>query len=72
MNMNIADSRPRSRMWLMVMALAALAAGCGRDPILGTNGIAALVPAVTAETPADGATAHGYGKYDGDVCGPLR
>jgi hypothetical protein len=56
MNMNIADSRPRSRMWLMVMALAALAAGCGRDPILGTNGIAALVPAVTAETPADGAT----------------
>jgi hypothetical protein len=56
MHMNIIESRPRSRMWLMVVALVALAAGCGRDPILGTNGIAALVPAVTAETPADGAT----------------
>ena len=56
MFMNIIESRPRSRMWLMVMALGALAAGCGRDPILGSNGIAALVPEVTAETPAAGAT----------------
>jgi hypothetical protein len=43
-------------MWLRVVALGALAAGCGRDPILGTQGIAVLVPAVIAETPADGAT----------------
>jgi hypothetical protein len=56
MHMNIIESRPRSRMWLMVVALGALAASCGRDPILGTNGIAVLVPAVIAETPADGST----------------
>jgi len=56
MHMNIIESRPRYRTWLMAVTLGALAAGCGRDPILGTNGIAALVPAVTAVTPLDGAT----------------
>jgi hypothetical protein len=56
MHMKILQSRPRCRRWFMAVTLGALAAGCGRDPILGTNGIAALVPAVTAETPADGAT----------------
>ena len=56
MHMNIIESRPRCRTWLMVAALGALAAGCGRDAILGSQGIAALVPEVTAETPAAGAT----------------
>src|ERR1700730_4842751 len=56
MHMNIIESRPRYRTWLMAVTLGALAAGCGRDPILGTNGIAALVPAVTAVTPLNGAT----------------
>ena len=56
MHMNIIESRPRCCTWLMMAALGALAAGCGRDAILGSQGVAALVPAVTAETPADGAT----------------
>ena len=54
--MNSIESRPRCRQWLMALMLGALAAGCGRDPILGTNGIAALVPAVTDMIPANGAT----------------
>ena len=57
MHMNIIESRPRCRVWLMAVTLGALAAGCnGQDPILGANGIAALVPAVTAVTPLNGAT----------------
>lgn len=40
----------------MVLALGALAAGCGKDPILGAKGITAVRPVVIAETPADGAT----------------
>ena len=54
--MNITESRPRCRAWIMVLALGALAAGCNRDAILGSNGTAALVPAVTAVTPLSGAT----------------
>ncbi len=56
MRMNIIESRPRYRTWAMTMALGALAAGCNQDAILGSNGTAALVPAVTAVTPLNGAT----------------
>jgi hypothetical protein len=54
--MNILKSYPRCQMLLMVLALSALATGCGRDPILGSNGITAVRPIVVAETPANGAT----------------
>jgi hypothetical protein len=54
--MNFIDSRPRYRMWALALTLAALAAGCSKDPILGSNGIGAMVPAVTAVTPLNGAT----------------
>lgn len=37
-------------------ALIIFAAGCSRHDILGSNGIAALAPAVTAVTPLNGAT----------------
>jgi hypothetical protein len=40
----------------MALALGALAAGCNKDAVLGSNGIAALTPAVTAVTPPSGAT----------------
>ncbi len=40
----------------MVLALSALATGCGRDPILGSSGITAVRPIVIAETPVDSAT----------------
>src|ERR1700722_20248668 len=56
MHMNIIERRPHYRMWLLAATLGALAAGCNKDPILGVNGIAALVPAVTAVTPLGGAT----------------
>jgi hypothetical protein len=56
MRMNIIQSRPGYRAWAMALALGALAAGCHKDPILGSNGIAALTPAVTAVTPLSGAT----------------
>src|ERR1700730_17275923 len=56
MHMNIIESRPRCLTWLMAVTLGVLAAGCGKDPILGANGIAALVPAVIAVTPLNGAT----------------
>jgi hypothetical protein len=55
--MNVIDSCPRCRTWLVAVALSALAAACGgKDQILGTNGIAALVPTVTAVTPLNSAT----------------
>ena len=54
--MNIIEGRPRYRMWLMALTLGALAAGCNKDAIFGSNGTAALVPAVTAVTPLSGAT----------------
>jgi hypothetical protein len=55
--MNIIQNRPRCRTWVMALALGALAAGCNsQDPILGANGHAALVPAVTVVTPLNGAT----------------
>jgi hypothetical protein len=53
--MNIIESRPRCRTWLMAVTLGVLAAGCNQDAILGSDG-AALVPAVTAVTPLSGAT----------------
>jgi Ice-binding-like/Bacterial Ig-like domain len=56
MHMNVIESRPRYRTWLIAVTLSALAAACGKDQIFGTNGIAALVPAVTAVTPVNGAT----------------
>src|ERR1700680_1268438 len=56
MHMNIIESRPRCLTWLMAVTLGVLAEGCGKDPILGANGIAALVPAVIAVTPLNGAT----------------
>ncbi len=44
--------------WFMALLLSALALGCGggRDPILGTGGLAALAPTVTAVAPLSGAT----------------
>ena len=54
--MNIIESRPQWRAWVIALALGALVAGCNKDAILGSNGIAALVPAVTAVTPLNGAT----------------
>ena len=58
--MNIIESRPRYRKWAMTVSLAlalgALVAGCHQDAILGSNGIAAMRPAVTAVTPSPGAT----------------
>ncbi len=56
MHMNIIERRPQYRMWLLAVTLGALAAGCNKDAILGVQGIAGLVPAVTAVTPLAGAT----------------
>ncbi len=42
--------------WCITLLSALLAAGCGRDPILGVGGITARVPAVTAVTPLNAAT----------------
>ena len=56
MHMNIIERRPRCRTWVMALTLGALAAACSKDPILGVNGNAALVPMVTAVTPLNGAT----------------
>jgi hypothetical protein len=56
MHMNIIESRPRCRTWFMALTLGTLAAACGRDAILGTNGIATAGPAVTSVTPVNGAT----------------
>ncbi|HMI73267.1 MAG TPA: ice-binding family protein [Steroidobacteraceae bacterium] len=54
--MNINEGRPRYRTLIIAAALCVLASGCNRDQIFGNDGIAALVPAVTAETPANGAS----------------
>ena len=54
--MNIIESRPRFRTWLVAATLGALVAGCGQDRIFGVNGIAVVVPAVTVVTPTPGAT----------------
>jgi hypothetical protein len=56
MRMNTIESSPRCRMLLITLALAVLATGCHKDPILGSAGIAALVPEVIAVTPLNGAT----------------
>jgi hypothetical protein len=54
--MKIIQSRVRYRAWIVALALGALAAGCNKDAVLGSSGIAALTPAVTAVTPLSGAT----------------
>jgi Ice-binding-like/Bacterial Ig-like domain len=55
--MIITESRARCRTWVMALTLGLLAAACNsQDPILGSHGIAALVPAVTVVTPLNGAT----------------
>jgi hypothetical protein len=54
--MNIFESRPRYRTWIMLAGLSMLAAACNRDQIFGNATMAVDVPAVTAETPANGAT----------------
>jgi hypothetical protein len=54
MRMNFIESRPRYL--LAIAALSVLATGCGRDQIFGTARTAALVPLVTGETPANGAS----------------
>jgi hypothetical protein len=55
--MNIIESLPRCRTWVIALTLGVLAAGCDNQrPILGSSGIAALVPVVTAVTPLNGAT----------------
>ena len=51
--MNTMKKSPRYRAWIGIVAVCALAAGCGRDSILGSNGIAVLAPMVTATTPAN-------------------
>lgn len=58
------NSYSSARLWLAALLLSALSVGCGggggRDPILGSDGIAALavpaVPTVTLTVPAAGAT----------------
>jgi hypothetical protein len=54
MSMNINARRPRYERLIMAATLCALAAACGQDQIFGSDGTAAPVPMVTAETPADG------------------
>ncbi|MEQ1516594.1 MAG: Ig-like domain-containing protein [Usitatibacteraceae bacterium] len=59
--MNKVTSVCRRLTWLTAMLVTALVAGCGgggegRDPILGGNGIAVLVPSVTAVAPVNNAT----------------
>ena len=60
--MNKFDSSFRRAIWLSAFLFAALAAGCGgggdqgRDPVLGTGGIAVPAPMVTAVAPVNNAT----------------
>ena len=53
--MNIEGGRGY-RTWIIAATLCVLATGCNRDQIFGSDKIAAVVPAVTAETPANGAS----------------
>jgi hypothetical protein len=55
MRMNIIENRPRYQTWIIVAALGVLATACNRDQIFGNPTIAGKVPAVIAETPANGA-----------------
>ena len=59
--MNMFERYSRQPMWLFVLLLSVFVAGCGgggggQDPILGSNGIAILAPAVTATAPVNAAT----------------
>jgi hypothetical protein len=59
--MNKFERYSRCLTWFMALLLSALATGCaesgaGRDPILGTGGMAALGPTVTAVAPVNNAT----------------
>ena len=59
--MNIFKPNSTSLSWFMALLFSVLAAGCGgggegRAPILGTGGIAVLVPTVTAVAPVNNAT----------------
>jgi len=54
--MKTTQTQRRVGTWLIAIALAVVATACSRDQILGTNGVAALAPAVIAETPLGGAT----------------
>jgi Ice-binding-like/Bacterial Ig-like domain len=56
MCMNIIENRRRYLTWITAATLCVLASGCNRDQIFGSDRIAGLVPAVTAETPANGAS----------------
>ena len=54
--MNIIERRPRFRTLITVVTLCALTPGCHQDQIFGSAKTAALIPAVTSETPTNGAT----------------
>lgn len=59
--MNIFKPSSTNLSWLFVLLCSTLATGCGgggegRSPILGTGGIAVLVPTVTAVAPVNNAT----------------
>jgi hypothetical protein len=53
--MNIIENCRTYRSLIMAVTLCVLATACGRDQIFGSDRIAALLPMVTAETPANGA-----------------
>jgi hypothetical protein len=53
--MNIIENCRRYGSLIAAVALCVLATACGRDQIFGSDKIAAVLPMVTAETPANGA-----------------
>ena len=53
--MNIIEKCRSYRSLIITVALCVLATACGRDQIFGSTTIAAALPSVTAETPANGA-----------------
>ena len=53
--MNIIEKCRSYRSLIITVALCVLATACGRDQIFGSATIAAALPSVTAETPANGA-----------------
>ena len=55
MCMNIIENCRRYGSLIAAVALCVLATACGRDQIFGSDKIAAVLPMVTAETPANGA-----------------